>query len=378
MRILFASWPAYGHLLPMVPLIRAAQRAGHEIVVSSGADLRPVIDALGVASHTSGMTLAESYAAVPGRAALGEMGREQEMEFAARHLFGARAVDRAHDLTAFVGDWRPDLIVHDTLEFGSAVAAEKFGTRHLTHGYGPTMPGTEVFAGLIGLTIAEQGLSDPIPAVLAAPYLEVCPPGLATGAPVPWPDVRPIRPSAGEIPPGIALPPGFAALPHEETAYLTLGTITNQSAEVFRAAIDGIAAAGLNVLVTTGPGLDPADLGAVPAGVLAVPFLPQALVLPHCRVVVSHAGAGTMFGALCHGLPQLCLPQGTDQPAQALAILRAGAGSTLWPGEVTASAVRQAVERLLSEPGCAAAARGLRAEIGAMPDADAVLAALVR
>ena len=60
------------------------------------------------------------------------MGREQEMEFAARHLFGARAVDRAHDLTAFVGDWRPDLIVHDTLEFGSAVAAEKFGTRHLT------------------------------------------------------------------------------------------------------------------------------------------------------------------------------------------------------------------------------------------------------
>ena len=74
--------------------------------------------------------------------------------------------------------------------------------------------------------------------MLAAPYLEVCPPGLATGAPVPWPDVRPIRPSAGEIPPGIALPPGFAALPHEDTAYLTLGTITNQSAEVFRAAIE--------------------------------------------------------------------------------------------------------------------------------------------
>ena len=49
MRILFASWPAHGHLLPMVPLIRAAQRAGHEIVVSSGADLQPVIDGLGVA-----------------------------------------------------------------------------------------------------------------------------------------------------------------------------------------------------------------------------------------------------------------------------------------------------------------------------------------
>ena len=377
MRILFASWPAYGHLLPMVPLIRAAQRAGHQIVVSSGPDLQPMIDGLGVGSHRSGMTLAESYAAVPGGAVLGEMSREQEMEFAARHLFGARAVDRANDLLPFVRDWRPDLIVHDTLELGSAVAAEIHGIRQLTHGYGPTVPGTEIFAGLIGRSIAELGLPDPIPAVLAAPYLEVCPPGLATGAPVPWRDVRPIRPSAGEIPSGAALPPGFTDLPPAETAYLTLGTISNQSAGVFRAAIDGIAAAGLNVLVTTGPGFDPADLGTRPAGVLSVPFVPQALVLPHCRVVVSHAGAGTMFGALCHGLPQLCLPQGADQPAQAVAILRAGAGLTLWPGEVSADAVQQAVERLQREPVFAGSAEGLRAEIDAMPDADAVLAVLV-
>ena len=43
MRILFASWPGYGHLLPMVPLIRAAQRGGHDVVVSSGADMSGLI-----------------------------------------------------------------------------------------------------------------------------------------------------------------------------------------------------------------------------------------------------------------------------------------------------------------------------------------------
>ena len=35
MRVLFGSWPAYGHPLPMLPLIRAAQQGGHEVTVSS-------------------------------------------------------------------------------------------------------------------------------------------------------------------------------------------------------------------------------------------------------------------------------------------------------------------------------------------------------
>lgn len=33
MRILISTWPAHGHLLPMLPLARAAQDAGHEVGV---------------------------------------------------------------------------------------------------------------------------------------------------------------------------------------------------------------------------------------------------------------------------------------------------------------------------------------------------------
>jgi UDP:flavonoid glycosyltransferase YjiC (YdhE family) len=46
MRVLVGCWPAYGHLLPMLPLVRAARRAGHDVVVSSGADLAPVLGGL--------------------------------------------------------------------------------------------------------------------------------------------------------------------------------------------------------------------------------------------------------------------------------------------------------------------------------------------
>ena len=93
--------------------------------------------------------------------------------------------------------------------------------------------------------------------------------------------------------------------------------------------------------------------------------------------MISHAGAGTMLGALCHGLPQLCLPQGTDQPSNTAALLPTGAALALWPGEVTADAVADALGSLLDEDTYRVAAEGLRREIEAMPAADAVLAGIL-
>jgi UDP:flavonoid glycosyltransferase YjiC (YdhE family) len=371
MRILFGSWPGYGHLLPMVPLIRAAQQGGHDVVVSSGADMSALIGRLGVAAHRSGVTLAESYERMPDQATISELPAEHQPGFAARHLFGAGAVDRAHDLLDLLQGWRPDLIVHDTLELGSPTVAALHGIPHVTHGYGPMVPNTGYFAAVIGSAISDAGLPDPIPDVLAAPYLDICPPSLQGTEPNPWTAVHPLRPSPGETERRARL--DFSALPHQDTVYLTLGTIMNQLPAVFRTVIDGCARWPVNLIVTTGPGFDPAALGPLPPAVRTAPFLPQAAVLPHCRAVVSHAGAGTMLGALCHGLPQLCLPQGTDQPSNTAALLPTGAALALQPDQISADAVAEALGRLLNEPSFQKAANRLRAEIERMPTAAAVL-----
>lgn len=377
MRILFGSWPAYGHLLPMVPLIRAAQRAGHDVLVSSGSDMAGLIGQLDVPAHRSGVTLDESYARMPDQTTISKLPIAEQPGFAARHLFGAGAVDRARDLLDLMDTWRPDLVVHDMLELGSPTAAVMRGiAAQVTHGYGPIIPGTEYFAAAIGSAVADAGLADPTQAVFAAPYLEICPPGLRGTQPNPWTTVLPLRPSAGGIEPDAGPPPELFALPHPDTVYVTLGTIMNQSPEVFRAVIDGCTRLPRNLVVTTGPGFDPAVLGPVPPAVLIAAFLPQAAVLPHCRAVVSHAGAGTMLGAVCHGLPQLCLPQGTDQPFNTAALLPTGAALALEPDEITADAVAAALGRLLDEPSFRAAAERLRAEIEQMPTADSVLAEL--
>ena len=372
LRLLVCSWPGFGHLLPMVPLIRAATARGVEVVVSTGADLGPAAERLGVRVHQSGLTLAESYARVP--TMIGALPSEEQPIAAARHLFGAGAVDRARDVAALLEDWRPDLVVHDTLELGGSTVALAHGIPHLTHGYGPTVPGSAEFGLAIGETIAAAGLPDPVPAVFAAPYLDPCPPGLRGPEPTPFTDVRPVRATAGD-PDGPA--PELDGLPDRDIVYVTLGTVMNQAPQVFRAVLEGCLRLPVAVVVTTGPDVDPAGLGPLPPHVRAARFLPQARVLPQCSAVVSHGGAGTMLGALVHGLPQLCLPQGTDQPSNVAALLPTGAGLALDPDEITAGAVAAALRRLLDERSFRAAAGLLAAEIAAAPSAGAVLTALI-
>jgi UDP:flavonoid glycosyltransferase YjiC (YdhE family) len=357
----------------MLPLIRAAQRGGHDVVVSSGRDMAEVIARLAVAVHGSGITMAESYAQMPGDTMISQMPPEEQSGFAARHLFGAGAVARARDLLGLMETWRPDLVVHDTLELGSPVAAEVNGIQHVTHGYGPMLPDNAVLVAAVGTAIEAAGLVDPVPAVFAAPYLDIAPPALRRAGTGPWNMVRSLRPSAGEVAADPSLSSMISALPHADSVYVTLGTVMNQAPKVFRAVIEGCSRLPVNVIVTTGPGFDATLLGRIQPSVFSAPFLPQADVLPHCTAVVSHAGAGTMLGALCHGLPQLCLPQSTDQPFNTAALMPTGAALALQPDQITPDAVTEALSRLIGEPSFRQAANQLRGEIAQMPDADTVL-----
>ena len=159
--------------------------------------------------------------------------------------------------------------------------------------------------------------------------------------------------------------------------YVTLGTMWSEPA-VFRAVLDGLADQPVDVIVTVGTGNDPAALEPVPGNARVERFVPQADLLPRCAAVVHHAGAGTMFGSLAHGLPQLALPQAADNFTNAELLRRSGAGRVLLPGEATADSVRHAVRALLDEPGVSDAAAKVADEIAAMPSPDEVAAELRR
>jgi hypothetical protein len=77
------------------------------------------------------------------------------------------------------------------------------------------------------------------------------------------------------------------------------------------------------------------QLGDVPDSVTVHTWVPRADLLTHVDAVVHHGGNGTTLCALIVGAPQLILPQGADQFANAAALSAAGAAVRLLPDELS-------------------------------------------
>lgn len=358
LRLLLTAAPFFGHVNPLLPLALAARRAGHEVVVATGPDF---------VDHVAGRGLT----AWPIGPATAEAGTPQSLDH-----FLHTGGQRAEDLLPLVEAWQPDVVVSEELELGGVIAAARHGVHSVVHGLGISATGdSSLVPALDGLGRGWR-VTDLAERYRSASYVSICPPSLRPITRVRRP-VWSLRPSLGESAGDAGLPPRFAALPFARTIHLTLGTVFHtRRPAVMRAALAGLREMDANVVVTVGPGVDPTTLGRQPDHVLVERYVAHARLLPHCDLVVSQGGAGILFGALAHGLPQLVLPQGADQYANAAAVARAGVGLALDGAAVTPPAIAGAARRLLTEPAFLAATTAVRSEIEAMPSADHVVAAI--
>jgi UDP:flavonoid glycosyltransferase YjiC (YdhE family) len=364
MRLLFTSCPLYGHVNTMLPMALAAQRAGHDVVFATGPDLVPHIEQRGLTAWPVGPTHAEA-------------GGSASADWLA--YFSSSADKRAVDLVPRAMSWRPDVVIREETELAGTLVAESVGARPVVHGLGLMTPFRMWgwFEHTIGELYQRWGVRVPASTVRDAAFLDVCPPALQPAGERIWSRVHPLRPVPGRPVPGDRLPGAIATLPHARTVHLTLGTVFYDNRQVLATALAGLRGLAVNVVVTVGPGVDPGVFGPQPAHVVIEPYLSHALLLPRCDLVVSQGGAGIMFGALAHGLPQLLLPQGADQFINADACRNAGVALSLAGAEVTVENVAASVTRLLTEPSFAARAGAVRVEVESMPCADDVLTALV-
>ncbi len=371
-RVLFTSCPAYGHLLPMLPLIRAAERAGHDVRVATGPDLLGPLTARGLDGHGVGPIWQKAWSAHQAVWSAPDLPEEQKMMDGVVALFGSPALARLADLASMAQEWRPDVIVHEVLEAAGPLLARRLGVPGVVHGFGPMFPFYAELLGPVGAAIGEPDLWVQASSEQA---LDLCPPSLQPDGPLPWPDARPLRPSAGE--PG-QLPQRVADLlaADRPIAYFTLGTVKNAEAADFKAGLTALADYDGVVIATTGRRIDPDELGPLPAHVIVEEFVPQAAVLERTDLLVSHSGSGTMLGGLVHGIPQVALPRGTDQPQNAALLARAGAGLVVAPEDYAVETIRAAVGEVAGDPAYRAAAERVRDEIADMPDADAVWAGI--
>lgn len=396
MKVVCTCLPGYGHFHPILALASAVADAGHDVVFATAKEFCPRVEEMGFDTFPAGISLAEQLARAEAGIPEGAMppGKERFVAFVPRMLAGVAAPPRAADLIALLRDWQPDVLLHEETELGGPLAAAVAGIPWAGQSVGILRP--LAMARLAGETLApvarEWGADvGPDAGLFRYLYLDVCPPGLQSAEIGRVEVAHPMRnvdhvgegPVAQEGPgtrrgPEMAAPAWMEDLdPGRPTVYVSLGTIFNHDPGVFSTILAGLAGEPLNVIVTLGPGADPAVLGPQPDHVHVEAFIPQSLVLPRCDAVVNQGGTA-ILSILGHGLPVLVLPQGANQFHNAEACVVAGVGTALLPGQVTAGAVRDEVRLLLDDPTFRDRAGETAAEMAAMPGPERAVPLLER
>ena len=358
MRVLLVASPMVGHVLPLVPLAGALRDAGHEVVVATaadalaparaaGLDVRDVAPGFDVRRVFLPTALRHPVLAV--RSARGDPGT-----VLVGHLFAPVADRMADRLVVLADEWRPDLVVHEPLAAaGSLVAARRgvpvvlvdmalFDARELR----------ESALARLGPILRRHGV-DRVPAV--AEVLVTAPPSVTRAS-----RGRPMRhvPVTGDRP----APEEYTRPGRRPRVIVTRSTVDDPRPDPLMRRVAAAAADADVDVVLVRPDRRTAS-EHLPPNVTTVDWLPFGTVFPAAGGVVHHGGAGTLLTALAAGVPQLVVPGAGDRTVHARLVAARGAGLAVPAREITAGHL----ERLVSDPGLARAAREVAAEIAAMP-----------
>jgi UDP:flavonoid glycosyltransferase YjiC (YdhE family) len=363
-RILFTFAGGAGHVEPLIPIAGAAKQAGHTVAITGKPSIVAEVGGRGFSVFATG-----SDGTSPGsRTSLLPLDAEREDRVLRDGFAGHVARRRVADVAELGADWRPDVIVCDEVDFGGMLAAERLGVPHAT-----------VLVIAAGSFVRASVVAEPLDQLRTELELPADPEFELPGRHL---VLSPFPPSFRE--PAFPLPVTAQSIclatpdsrgdiwpvhrPGAPTVYATLGTVFNlESGDLFERLLMGLGGMDANVVATVGRQIDPAELGEVPANVQLERYLPQALVLPQCDVVVSHGGSGSVLAALTHGLPMVLLPMGADQPLNAARCEELGIARVIDAHDAAPTAIRKATESVLADPGYRLRAARFRDELAALP-----------
>jgi UDP:flavonoid glycosyltransferase YjiC (YdhE family) len=362
MRVLFTFIGGSGHFRPLIPFARAAQDAGHTVAVAGAGGRYEEVTA-------AGFTAFRTSEPKPAQSADGPGERPAPLDLAAEErvmregFAGGGARRHAEAIRKLALEWKPDVIVRDEIDFGSAIAAETLG-----------IPSVNVIVLLAGGLARKEVVYDPI-AALRADYRLPPDPELSRldGRLVIMPAPPSLRDPRRPLPPGTFHCAPGARVPRRERdnerplIYFTLGTLDTYR-DVFARMLAGLRDLPVRVVTTVGRGLDPASFGPQPEHVRVEQFVPQEEILAEADLVIAHGGSGTLIGSLAHGIPSVLLPMGADQPHNTWRCVELGTALELDPVTFTAQEAARAVTTVLGEDSYRRAARRIQDEINALPE----------
>jgi len=371
MRIVFTANPLPGHIVPMVPLMRAALAAGHRVALVTGADAADFV-------HAQGSPDIEVLpAGPPTLVAMADMQRETgtspatapRPDTVAEYFAVRRVAAAVDDAVEAARAWHPDVVISESLDHVGPYVAAALDVPFLRHGFGPERP--EPVLAAMAAASARSAAARGVELPPVAAWIDVYPAFLEAAGTVREGRRIALRPSAhGAV--GASDAPVSAAPRTRPRVLVTMGTVFTDQALLDRA-VASSEREGLAVdLVTTAVNGVQARAGSPDSAVrvVNVPFRPLAELLADVDAVVTVGGAGTVLGALVAGVPLVVMPLGADHSVNALRATAAGAAVTVDSPE----AVGPALRRVLEDEGLRRSARDVADRIRALPSVESALA----
>lgn len=381
MRILFATPPGYGLMLPLVPLAWAARAAGHEVLIATTAEMTEV-------AARCGLGVVDVF---PDRDVWDELIGKIADQFrdgrpgAPDNPFGVFARTMTAGTIAAGQRFGADLVVYSSDHAAGGLAAVALHRPALEVGNritwsvrdGESWVGRWPLTGeaLVDQVRAELDIPGGMPDLIAR--IDLRPPSMGglindeidrhDGVPW-WPMwYVPFNGSA-------VLPDWALSRPERPRVCVTLGTLVPVLSGVSSLAvvIEALGAMDIEVILATGD-IDLTGLGALPDNVRPVGFVPLSGFLSTCSLIVHHGGSGTTAAPLHYGVPQLVLPSWADNPMAAQRVVDRGVGLAQELAEIDVPTVRELAARLLTNPEFTLAANQVRAEMAEQPSPAAIL-----
>lgn len=394
-KYLTVVWPVVGHLHPNLAVASELHRRGHEVAFYTGGKVRTLVEGEGFPvfpfERLDEARVDQLIEAIGARSA-------SFREFATtgrlwREWLVDTIPDQLADLDRVLDAWKPDAIICDPAIWGPILVlrdARRIPVAVLSYLAGCLIPGPDapmlgwsmprpksrpaklgaaLFRSLVRLGAREiPRTANRLRARYGLPPLDVGVAQYAGRMPLYlqqslWEfDYR-----RTDLPPSVHYvglcpwdrasnepPPAFLAeLPRDRPwVYVTDGTMHFQKPLVMRAALEGLGDLPLQIVATSKKKLDPAEFGVrrIPENARIEPWIPHSDLFPLVDLIVTTGGTQTVLKAIQAGIPLIVVPSAWDQGENAWRVVEAGVGLRLAPSECTPDRLRQAVQRILSDP----------------------------
>lgn len=411
-RVLFTLWPFTGHLLPQMAIAAALRERGHEVAFYSGDAVRSTVEGEGF--EFFGFDRLDQERAFRNMRAIETTGKRGRRGRGVLAIFRDWLVetipDQLADLRAVLGRWQPDVIATDLSLWGPIVVLHELQPVPVALSstfMGPLIPGPDAppwgfgmrpprgpvtRAAARGLTAVTELAGTPLRRRLDEIRGEHGLPPLSESvnrytARLPLylvGNVRELDYHRRDLPFTVhyvgnciwypPTPPETAeALADIRTdrpwVHVADSTLASGEPRLLRAAVEGLADEPVEVLISTGGGRAPEELGlgALPANVHAARWYDHGELLPRCAALVTVGGKATILAAAEAGVPMVVVPTTWDKPDNARRVTYAGAGVRVSARRCTPERLCGAVRAVLHEPRYRSGAQRLAALLAAAP-----------